>query len=337
MAVTNDEPRLDERYDSQARDTGKRSVHEQPPMWVRTHAIRRRMLASADVLALTITSAALLGMGSISPELALGLVATMPLWVLVAKLLQLYDRDDHSLRHLTADEIAVIALWAIVSTACASGLVSFWSSGAVTLREATEIAAATAIAAFLLRGGARWAWRLNTSPDRAVVIGTGGLARSVRRKVELLPEIHVCLIGGDSFESILGFLSAEPDFTDIDRVIVAQEAVDSDSFRKLVRICCTTRTQVSLVPPLLGQFGTAIQLDHIAELAVIEYRTADIPWSTLVVKRLVDVTLASLALVILFPFAAVTALAIKLDSPGSIFFTQVRAGQRRRQIGRAHV
>ena len=330
MATTHNEPRLDERYESQAMDAPVKATREPTPNWIRTHAIRRRMLAAADVLALVISCAALLAVGSIAPELAVGLVATLPVWVLTAKLLQLYDRDDHSLRHLTADEVAIIAIWAIVSTGLASMLVSVWSNDAVTLREATEMAVATAIAAFTLRGVARWVWRRTTSPDRAVVIGAGSLARSVRRKVELLPDIHVCLVGGESFGSISGFLSAELDFSNIDRVIVAQETVNSESFQELIRICRARRTQVSLVPPLLGQFGTAIQLDHIAELAVIEYRTADIPWSTLVVKRLVDVTLASFALIIICPLIAVTALAIKLDSRGPIFFTQVRAGLRGR-------
>src|SRR3954463_13630016 len=122
MAVTHDAPPLDERYESEAASAPKTGVKEPRPNWVRTHALRRRMLATADALALLISCAVLLGVGSIAPELALSLGATMPLWVLTAKLLQLYDRDDHSLRHLTADEAAIVAIWAIVSTACASVL-----------------------------------------------------------------------------------------------------------------------------------------------------------------------------------------------------------------------
>ncbi|MEK9284920.1 undecaprenyl-phosphate glucose phosphotransferase [Bradyrhizobium sp. ISRA442] len=43
-------------------------------------------------------------------------------------------------------------------------------------------------------------------------------------------------------------------------------------------------------------------------------------------KRLFDVVGASVALVLLSPFMALTAVAIKLDSPGPIFFRQVRSG-----------
>jgi lipopolysaccharide/colanic/teichoic acid biosynthesis glycosyltransferase len=45
------------------------------------------------------------------------------------------------------------------------------------------------------------------------------------------------------------------------------------------------------------------------------------------VKRAIDITLSLLALVILSPVFLVTALCIKLDSPGSVFFNQLRAGK----------
>lgn len=48
---------------------------------------------------------------------------------------------------------------------------------------------------------------------------------------------------------------------------------------------------------------------------------------SLKLKQLVDIILASLLLLILSPLMLLTALAIKLDSPGSVFYTQVRTGQ----------
>jgi diguanylate cyclase (GGDEF)-like protein len=50
-------------------------------------------------------------------------------------------------------------------------------------------------------------------------------------------------------------------------------------------------------------------------------------------KRWVDIILSILLLVITFPLFAVVSLAIKLDSPGPVFFRQERAGVRRRRDG----
>jgi len=49
-------------------------------------------------------------------------------------------------------------------------------------------------------------------------------------------------------------------------------------------------------------------------------------------KRIFDVTIASLALAILSPFLLVVAAAIKLTSPGPVFFTQHRYGYRNRRF-----
>jgi len=51
-------------------------------------------------------------------------------------------------------------------------------------------------------------------------------------------------------------------------------------------------------------------------------------------KDLRDVVIAALLLIVLAPLMLVVALAIKLDSRGSVFFVQERLGVRRRRVGR---
>jgi exopolysaccharide biosynthesis polyprenyl glycosylphosphotransferase len=60
---------------------------------------------------------------------------------------------------------------------------------------------------------------------------------------------------------------------------------------------------------------------------VLEALDADSPDSRL--KRFLDLVLASIALVLLAPLFCLIALAIKLDSPGPVFFVQDRLGRRR--------
>lgn len=44
------------------------------------------------------------------------------------------------------------------------------------------------------------------------------------------------------------------------------------------------------------------------------------------IKRIIDILLSGLAIIILFPLLLILCIAIKLDSPGPIFFTQKRVG-----------
>jgi lipopolysaccharide/colanic/teichoic acid biosynthesis glycosyltransferase len=58
---------------------------------------------------------------------------------------------------------------------------------------------------------------------------------------------------------------------------------------------------------------------------------ADKSAAALRVKRAIDVALSALLLVLVLPLFAVIAVAIRLDSQGPIFFSQVRIGQNRRR------
>jgi lipopolysaccharide/colanic/teichoic acid biosynthesis glycosyltransferase len=73
-------------------------------------------------------------------------------------------------------------------------------------------------------------------------------------------------------------------------------------------------------------FGTAARLDHVADLSVVVYTTWDISRSTLFLKRALDLTLGSVALVVFLPVLAVIAIAIRLETRGPVVFTQLRGG-----------
>ena len=63
---------------------------------------RRRMLASGDLAAALIATAVAVPSSLASVTWA---IAFVPAWIVVAKLLGLYDRDQRSIRHLTIDEL----------------------------------------------------------------------------------------------------------------------------------------------------------------------------------------------------------------------------------------
>jgi lipopolysaccharide/colanic/teichoic acid biosynthesis glycosyltransferase len=76
----------------------------------------------------------------------------------------------------------------------------------------------------------------------------------------------------------------------------------------------------------MGMFGTAVQLNHVADLPVVEYNTWDVPRSTLLLKRVLDVVVSSVLLVLLLPLMLVIAGLVRWDSSGPVLFRQRRAG-----------
>lgn len=65
-------------------------------------------------------------------------------------------------------------------------------------------------------------------------------------------------------------------------------------------------------------------------LRLTELPAMKMPFNTAFFKRCLDILASGLGLAVLFPFLLLVAFLIKIDSPGPVFYTQIRIGQERR-------
>ncbi len=292
------------------------------------------MLAAADIAALLVAAGGA-HLGPLSSTQALWILALLPLWLVSAKLYGLYDRDHRSLRHLTVDELGAIVSWGGVGTAGAVLILSLSPGGAPAAGAAAVfwLLLVTLDAAF--RGAARVLWRSRTAPTRILLAGSGPLAEAARRKLELFRDMHAQVAG----QIDAGELAGAPGDGRVehriraacggelpDRIIVCSRDVSEGLLAGILRTCRDQRIKLSVVPPLRGMFGTAVRLSHVAEMPLVEYHTWDQSNSTMLLKRSCDIVVAAVLLVISAPFLLLTAVAIRIDSPGPVFFRQRRAG-----------
>jgi exopolysaccharide biosynthesis polyprenyl glycosylphosphotransferase len=284
-------------------------------------ALRRRFLAVADLTSVLL-GAAVLGLLT-TADIAFWWACLAPVWILLAKVHGLYDRDHRALRHLTTDEIPPLVSWVTAGT-IAGALVFEALAEAPALSALIWTWALVTLSAFLLRGVARWVWRRVTPAERTLIVGDGPLSEATRRKLELFPDIHAVVVGSAEISS--GEWRDVERLAEIDRVILASSSIDENDIRTLVASCRRHGVKLTIIPPARGMFGTAVQLRHIAELPVIEYNTWDVSRSTLLIKRAVDVALSSVALILFAPVGFVIAVAIRSGSAGPAIFTQTRAG-----------
>jgi exopolysaccharide biosynthesis polyprenyl glycosylphosphotransferase len=305
------------------------------PRHLAADALRRRMLASADAIALVLAAATLVETGALSVAEAFWAASLVPVWIILAKLHGLYDRDHRELRHLTVDELGAIVAWSTVSTAVSIPILALTPTGAVSAGAGIQLWLAATILAPLLRGLARLLWRAWTPPASVLLIGSGPLARATRRKLELFGDIHVRVAGEldvDRLGNPQGGAAFEKQMREAcgdelpDRVIVCTENVHEKLLATVVSTCRQWRTKLSVVPPLRGAFGTAVRLSHVAELPFVEYYTGDISISTQGLKRCLDLAVASAALLLTSPVFLLSALTIKLTSRGPVLYVQRRAG-----------
>jgi exopolysaccharide biosynthesis polyprenyl glycosylphosphotransferase len=285
------------------------------------------MLAIADVGAGLVASLLVAG----SAARVMWALALLPGWVVLAKLLGLYDRDQRSVRHLTVDELPSIAGWAAVGVAALGLILPLTPAGTISLSDAARAWLAATVTAGLLRGGMRWGWRRITPPELTAILGDGALAAAAKRKIELFPDMHLRLVArrnlspngwhADRVAYLRGLVSP------VDRVIFASERLDPELIGQLAGICREQHVKLSVVSPLRGRAGATPRLSEVGDLPVLEYDTRDPSRSTMLIKRVFDFFVSTAGLLLFAPLFPFVVLAIKLDSPGPVFFTQLRAGK----------
>lgn len=182
---------------------------------------------------------------------------------------------------------------------------------------------------------------------RVVIVGAGEVGRTVMRTIVARPDLGY---------RIVGFVDDNPEkgYTDIGRfkalgplenlpVILDEERPDEVIItlpwmyhRKIigiVRECAQHQVRARIVPDLFQMSLTQVNLEDLGGVPLIGVRQASISKGALLVKRLMDVTVATLGLVLGAPLFLLIALAIRLDSPGPVLFRQTRVGLRRRPFG----
>jgi exopolysaccharide biosynthesis polyprenyl glycosylphosphotransferase len=313
---------------------------ELPLRRTRKDALRRRLLFTADLLTILIAVGTMtLVEGTTDP---LWILPTVPLWLIVAKLEGLYDADHPRIWHLTTDEVPAIFHWITLSVAGSLFFIRALPDETITLESAVSLYVAALSLAFVLRPAARALWRRRVPPERALVLGRGKLADAVSRKLALEPGHHLTLLeysehsgnGNGSHRSDvkleelskedLEFLFQE---AGVERVVLAVPELDEATLARVVGACRGRGVKLSVMPPMRAMLGTAVQLNHIAEMPVIEYGTWGTSPSTMAIKRAVDIGLSAVGLFVAAPLMLATAVAVRTTSKGPALFRQVRAGR----------
>ena len=87
---------------------------------------------------------------------------------------------------------------------------------------------------------------------------------------------------------------------------------------------------VRVVPEMYGSLGWNNPIEYIGQFPTIPLYRGRVPEVGLIFKRALDILLSGMALIVLAPVLLAIAVAIKLDSPGPIFYLSERFGKKGR-------
>ena len=113
----------------------------------------------------------------------------------------------------------------------------------------------------------------------------------------------------------------------VDRVIIAFSRARHNDFLRVVRACADSGVRVNIVPRLFEVVSSRAVVDDIEGIPLLDVANAELGRFNMAVKRVFDLIVGGLLCVPFLPLMGIVALAIKLDSPGPVFYRQERMGR----------
>jgi exopolysaccharide biosynthesis polyprenyl glycosylphosphotransferase len=327
-------------------------LEQERPETVKAHHrgwLVRRVLVVADlagllgafVIAEAVVAGTSPGTFNLFSEVLL-FVATLPAWVLVARVYGLYGLDDQRTNHTTTDEWAnvfnmvTVCTWLFFAFCWLSGiahpqvekLLFFWLFAPLMMPLARTVGRG------LVRTSA-------TYVQNTVIVGAGDVGQTIAEKLLRHPEYGVNVVGFVDAEpkeqrpslselTILGApesLSTIVEEHGIERVIIAFSRDSHHSVLSLIRSLKDAFVQVDIVSRYFELVGPSTGISTIEGVPVLCLPPRALGASSQFLKRALDVTVSAAALIPLTPVFLVVSLLIFLDSPGPIFFRQPRIGR----------
>jgi exopolysaccharide biosynthesis polyprenyl glycosylphosphotransferase len=303
----------------------------------RRGAMLRRLLASGDWAALIATLCLVTASTSSTDVAALfWAVLFSPAWIFVVKLHGLYDNDHRRIRHSTLDELPSLVSASVLGTLVLDGLLALSPVGPLSPASAIAVGLGALVGSFLLRGVLRFLWHRLTGLAAGIAVGPAAAVDMVARRVSTHPETRLLLVGylsqSEDEAAELPRLGTIADIStvareyEIERVVVTELDMTEPAAERLIEECKEAGLALTFLPQHYGLLGPGIELNRLAELPVLDFRFSDPSRSTVAMKRVMDVVVSGLMLLLLSPLLLGIALAILLDSGRPVLFRQRRAG-----------
>ena len=114
--------------------------------------------------------------------------------------------------------------------------------------------------------------------------------------------------------------------------MIAFSSLSHEHLLDVIRRSKRLRLKITIVPRLFEVIGHGVEIDQIEGMTLLGLRGLTRTKSTLMMKRGIDIAGAGLGLIVLSPVLIGIAIAIKLMSPGPVFFAQRRVGRRNQEF-----
>jgi exopolysaccharide biosynthesis polyprenyl glycosylphosphotransferase len=293
----------------------------------------RRLLGLADVVATLFALSLCINVLGRNNMVSPALLAGVPVVVVIAKVLGLYDRDELVLRKSTLDEAPKLFQLATLFTLVVSIGQAPLHLGELGGDQVLGLWVVLFAGLVASRAGARSVARRNTAPERCLLIGDQAACDRIRSTLAESASTNARVVAQLSAEGLseedlpLSLLEELVGEHGVERVIIAPRGGDPADLLDLVRALKSLGMNVTVLPRLLEVVGSSVVVDEVHGVLMLGVHRFGLTRSSRFLKRTLDRAASALALIFVAPLMAVIAAAIKLDSRGPVLFQQQRIGR----------
>jgi Undecaprenyl-phosphate glucose phosphotransferase len=180
--------------------------------------------------------------------------------------------------------------------------------------------------------------RRHIGAERVLIVGTGEVGRMILQKVQHTPNLGYIVIGfvdsNSGTEKVMGLpvLGAIEDMPriiedhEIGEVIIGLPEATHEELVGIISRAEREKVSIRVFPDVFQIMASEVTISDLGGLPLLTIRDVALRGWKLTLKRSVDIVMSSLFLLFASPIMMLTAIAIKLDSPGPVFFVQERMG-----------
>jgi exopolysaccharide biosynthesis polyprenyl glycosylphosphotransferase len=110
-------------------------------------------------------------------------------------------------------------------------------------------------------------------------------------------------------------------------IIITSSKIDQNGLLALLDVCLAANLEWQLVPSAYELMLDRVTFDVVAGVPVLGARRSNIRGVNRLIKRILDIIVATIAIAVLSPLMFFVAMAIKWSSKGPVFFSQDRVGE----------
>jgi exopolysaccharide biosynthesis polyprenyl glycosylphosphotransferase len=300
----------------------------------------RRLLALGDGIAIAASlgvAVALLGPSRGAwGQLAIGLLL-LPLWIVLFKIYGLYDRDAKRVSHSTVDDMPWLFHGLVIGSLGLYALTKPLPVPPLSLRQTSLFFLVSFVAVLVARVSVRQLARAALPPERLLFVGDGPMVDLLVEKIRRSPQYGLEPVGylgaehrADSelpYLGGLGLLEKACGDVDVDHVVFVAPTLEDETLEDLVRRTTHLNVRIGILPHVVDALGPSVEIDHIQGVTVLGISPPTLPLSSRLLKRTMDLLVASAAIILAAPVMVLIGILVKVTSPGPILFSQERVGR----------